>query len=119
MTEEYRNWSAPLSPPAPLSPGRFLQLHRLTPVPQVRSFKLDEFWKQILKAWADYPSDVLDKIFDTKRAVVKCIIDAKGENTYKLPHTKKRKGAPRVSNLPNIVTNFRYEVRCTVKRRGL
>ena len=58
-------------------------------LPQVRSFKLDEFWKQILKAWADYPSDVLDKIFDTKRAVVKCIIDAKGENTYKLPHAKK------------------------------
>ena len=38
-------------------------------LPQVRSFKLDEFWKQLLKAWADYPSDVLDKIFDTKRAV--------------------------------------------------
>ena len=24
MTDEYRNWSAPLSPPAPLSPGQFL-----------------------------------------------------------------------------------------------
>ena len=58
-------------------------------LPQVRSLKLDEFWKQILKAWADYPSDVLDKIFDTKMTVVKCIIEAKGDNTYKMPNSKK------------------------------
>ena len=59
-------------------------------LPEVRSFKLDEFWKQCKKCFDDYPSELLDKIFDTKMTVIKCIIGAGGDNTYKLPHKKKR-----------------------------
>lgn len=36
-----------------------------------------------------YPSEVLDKLFDTKMTVVKCIIAAEGDNAYKMPNKKK------------------------------
>ena len=54
----------------------------------MRSFKLDEFWKQCQKCFAEYPSELLDKIFDAKMTVVKCIIGAEGDNDYKMPNKK-------------------------------
>ena len=41
-------------------------------------------------------AELLDKLFDTKMTVVKCIIGARGDNDYKMPHKK------RVTKRPNV-----------------
>ena len=56
----------------------------------MRSFKLDEFWKQCQQCFWDYPSEVLQQIFETKMAVVKAIIENGGDNTYKMPRKRQR-----------------------------
>ena len=57
-------------------------------LPKVRNFDLDEFEKQILAAFKDYPSKTLNDLFDMKQRVCQCIIDAKGDNDFPLPHRK-------------------------------
>ena len=56
-------------------------------MPAVRAFKLNEFWEQCVQCFKDYPSQLLDKLFDTKMAVVKACLaaggDGVGDNTYK------------------------------------
>ena len=47
-------------------------------------------YKEVEKAWADYPSELLSKIFDTKHAVMAEIIKHNGDNDFKLPHKRKR-----------------------------
>ena len=62
-------------------------------LPKLRSFKLPEFIQQIKDAFADYPSDTLDALTDTKCRVIDCIRAAKGQNDFALPHRKKKKTA--------------------------
>ena len=58
-------------------------------LPKMRDFDLDKFEEQILDAFEDYPSEKLDDLFIMKQRICKCIIDANGDNNYKLPHRKK------------------------------
>ena len=57
-------------------------------IPKNRSMKLDEFEKQCLATFKDYPSEILNRLFETKTLVCKCIVGAGGDNTYKLPHRR-------------------------------
>ena len=59
-------------------------------MPKFRSFDLDKLYKEVEKAWADYPSELLSKIFDTKHAMMAEIIKHNGDNDFKLPHKRKR-----------------------------
>ena len=54
---------------------------------------MDVFEQQILDAFAEYPCELLDRIFDTKMAVCKCILSdtPPGGNNVKLPRRKKFK----------------------------
>ena len=53
---------------------------------------VDKLYKEVEKAWADYPSELLSKIFDTKHAMMAEIIKHNGDtcNDFKLPHKRKR-----------------------------
>ena len=55
-------------------------------LPKLRNFDLDKFEEQILDAFEAYPSEKLDDLFNMKQRVCRCIIDAHGDNNYKLPH---------------------------------
>ena len=44
----------------------------------------------VSKAWSEYPSENLTKIFDTKQLMMEEIIKANGDNDFKLPHKRKR-----------------------------
>ena len=57
-------------------------------LPKRRSFKLDAFEKQIIHVFNHYPPEKLDAIFDQKKRVCKAIIEAGGDNDYKMPHTR-------------------------------
>ena len=37
----------------------------------------------------NYPRETLTSVFELKSRVLKCIIDAKGNNDFKVPHRKK------------------------------
>ena len=43
--------------------------------------------------WAEYPSDKLSSIFDTKKLICPCIVEVEGSNSYQMPHKKKAKTA--------------------------
>ena len=58
-------------------------------LPKRRSFNLDAFEEQVMQEFDTYPSEKLDDIFDMKNRVCDCIIEAEGDNTFKLPHRKK------------------------------
>ena len=59
-------------------------------MPKYRSFNLDKLYKEVERAWNEYPSELLGKIFDTKHAMMAEIIKHKGDNDFKLPHKRKR-----------------------------
>ena len=44
-------------------------------LPKLRSFKLPEFIQQIKDTFAEYPSDTLDALADTKCRVLDCIFN--------------------------------------------
>ena len=45
------------------------------------------------QVWAEYPSDKLSSIFDTKKLICPCIVEVEGSNSYQMPHKKKAKTA--------------------------
>ena len=56
-------------------------------LPAKRSFDLDEFEQQCLKAFREYPPEKLTGLFDAKQRVCKCILESAsvpGQNDYKL-----------------------------------
>ena len=57
-------------------------------LPQRREFKLDEFEKQVEAAFWAYPEEKLERIVRAKIGIIKAIIADKGDNTYKIPHSK-------------------------------
>ena len=57
-------------------------------LPKLRSFDLDVFESQVMSAFDEYPSEKLTDLFDMKMRVCKSILDAQGDNNYKLPHSK-------------------------------
>ena len=62
-------------------------------IPNPRPFQLDQLYKCVVKAWNEYDSTllvVLDSIFDSRKRVLKEVIKCKGDNTYKMPHRKKK-----------------------------
>ena len=59
-------------------------------MPRKRSFNLDKLYGDVSKAWSEYPSENLTKIFDTKQLMMEEIIKANGDNDFKLPHKRKR-----------------------------
>jgi len=47
----------------------------------------DKFWNLIVEQYHEFHSrETLERCWDVKTAVNKCILDAKGTNNYKLPH---------------------------------
>jgi len=47
----------------------------------------DKFWDLVVKQYYDYHDrERLERCWDVKTAVIKCILDANGKNDYKLPH---------------------------------
>ena len=47
----------------------------------------DKFWNLIVGQYHEFHSrETLERCWDVKTAVNKCILDAKGTNNYKLPH---------------------------------
>ena len=58
-------------------------------MPHWREFVLDSFEKQVETAFWAYPSEKLERLVRKKIAIIKEIIGANGDNTYKIPHTKK------------------------------
>ena len=57
-------------------------------LPKRREFKLDEFEKQVEAAFWAYPTEKLERIVRAKIGIIKAIIADKGDNTYKIPHSK-------------------------------
>ena len=53
--------------------------------------KLPEFIQQIKDTFAEYPSETIDALCDTKCRVIDCIREAKGQNDFKLPHRKRKR----------------------------
>ena len=51
-----------------------------------RPFDLLQLWKKIETAFQTYPPEKLDQLVETKKAVIKKIIEVKGDNSYRLPH---------------------------------
>ena len=47
----------------------------------------DKFWNLIVEQYHEFHSrETLERCWDVKTAVTKCILDANGTNNYKLPH---------------------------------
>lgn len=57
-------------------------------LPRCRSFKLDEFADQCYATFAEYPSEKLTRLFDTKKLICGAILANEGNNEYKMPHRR-------------------------------
>ena len=58
-------------------------------MPRKRSFNLDKLYEQVDEAYANYPSEKLDDLFETKSRFLEEIAKVEGGNDYKKPHKKK------------------------------
>jgi hypothetical protein len=59
-------------------------------LPKLRDFHVDKFEQQIHTAWAAYPSEKIDALFNMKERVTKCIREGNpcGGNDFSMPHRK-------------------------------
>ena len=57
-------------------------------IPHLRPFDVDELAAMCEAAFWEYPSEKLEALVETKKAVCKSIIAAGGNNDFKLPHKK-------------------------------
>ena len=60
-------------------------------MPRYRCFDLDGLFKQVERAYKEYPAEKLTKLFETKMLIMEEIIKVKGDNDYQLPHKKQKK----------------------------
>ena len=58
-------------------------------LPAQRPFDLNKLFELVESAYWEYPGEKLDNLFDTKMAVCKSIIEARGDNDFSLPHKTK------------------------------
>jgi hypothetical protein len=59
-------------------------------IPNPRPFDCDKLFECFQAAWNTYDSKLLDQIFDSRMRVLKEVIKCKGDNTYEMPHSKKK-----------------------------
>ena len=59
-------------------------------LPPKRPFQLDALAQLVVESFWSYPSEKLDALFDTKMRVTKCIVEAEGDNNFKLPRKRVR-----------------------------
>jgi len=60
-------------------------------VVELWSDRVDSIWAAVLKSYEDIDSDILRRGFETKTAVLREILNAKGGNNFPTPHWRKRK----------------------------
>jgi hypothetical protein len=58
-------------------------------IPKFRPFQLDKFAKIVSKAHLQYPGDKVERLYETKIAVCKKMVEAKCDNSFDLHHRKK------------------------------
>ena len=58
-------------------------------IPKFRPFQLDRFARMVSKAHRQYPGDKVEQLYQTKIAVCKKMVEAKGDNSFDLHHRKK------------------------------
>lgn len=59
-------------------------------IPNPRPFDCDKLFKCCEKAWEEYDTSILDKIFDSRSRILKEVIRCKGDNNYKMPRSNKK-----------------------------
>ena len=62
-------------------------------IPKFRPFQLDRFARMVSKAHRQYPGDKVEQLYQTKIAVCKKMVEAKGDNSFDLHHRKRKKSA--------------------------
>ena len=60
-------------------------------LPKLRSFSMPEFILQIEDAYEQYPAEKIEDLCAMKTRVCVAIVQNWGDNTFRLPHRKKRK----------------------------
>ena len=50
-----------------------------------------QLWENILSTWADYPSEKLERSFQTRKIALQMIIEHKGGNRFNIRHIGKAK----------------------------
>ena len=56
-------------------------------IPKFRPFQLGKFARMVCKAHRQYPGDKVEQLYETKIAVCKEMVEAKGDNSFALHHT--------------------------------
>jgi hypothetical protein len=59
-------------------------------IPNPRPFDLDRLYSCFVDAFKKYVSELLDKIYDTRKRVLKEVLKVKGSNEYKMPRSNKK-----------------------------
>ena len=59
-------------------------------IPNPRPFDLDKLYSCFVDAFKKHDSELLDKIYDTRKRALKEVLKVKGRNEYKMPRSNKK-----------------------------